>query len=86
MCRGVEGSVHMEILPQTAIDAAHGCVCVLIKEHYLPPTLSLSVTDVYMLISDCASTCALQKFLYIHTIINIYKTQFHIHSYQVMYL
>lgn len=28
----------------------------------LPPTLSLSVTDVYTLISSCTSTCALQKF------------------------
>lgn len=48
--------------------------------------LCLSLTDVYVLISNCSSTCALQTFQYIYTMINIHKTQSHIHSHQLMYL
>lgn len=48
--------------------------------------LCLSLTDVYVLISNCSLTCVLQTFPYISTMINIHKTQSHIHSHQLMYL
>ena len=74
--------MHVQILPQTVISRTRTLTCfnkrTLSPSH--TPLLSLSVTDVYTLISNCASTCAIQKFLHVYTIINIYKTQSHIHS------
>lgn len=88
---GGGGGLHMQILPQTTIDAAHACLCVFNKRkasHSHDAPLSLSVTDVYTLISNWGSTCALQKTLLFHTqaIINIYERQSHIHGRRVVYL
>lgn len=55
----------MQILPQHSYRC---CTCMLVCFNKRTPSPShtllhsLSVTDVYTLISNCASTCALQKF------------------------
>lgn len=61
----------MQILPRVAIHAdALACDELFFFKAFSPShtlLLSLSLTDVYTLISDCASTCALQTFfVHIH--------------------
>lgn len=81
--------MYVEILSQAAI-RADTFTCEAFFLGTLSPSytllLCLSLTEVYMLISNCSSTCDLQTFWYIYTMINIHKTQSHIHSHQLMYL
>lgn len=67
----------MQTLPQSDVHAAHACFNKRTLSPSYTPLLSLSVTDVYTLISNCASTRAPQKSLHIYNIINIYKAQSH---------
>lgn len=67
----------MQTLPRRDARTAHACFNKRTPSPSHTLLLSLSVTDVYTLISNCASTRALQKSLHVYNIINIYKTQSH---------